>query len=126
MEVAAEEKLRLAPSARRKIAQGRLRILPLPEIQEKLESGLYQSHVFPRGFILTQITNYDRERVLDVVLLVGDGFSEWKREAVERLAEFARREGCVAIEALSRRGLALELKDTGFRTKQVLLRREVR
>jgi Ni,Fe-hydrogenase maturation factor len=115
----------IAPSARRKVASGRLRILTFEEITKKLERGEYQKHAFPLGFVITQISEYENERVLDVMLLLGERFEEWKAELVAHLNAFAKVHGCKAIEAISRLGLEKALKDQRFRKSRVVLRREV-
>lgn len=115
----------IAPSARRKLQSGRLRILSFDEITEKIKRGEYQKHAFPLGFVITQISQYQNERVLDVVLLLGERFGEWKAELVSHLVTFAKAHECKAVEAISRLGLEGALKDQGFRKKKVLLRKEV-
>lgn len=116
----------MKPSAFRKLVSGKLRILPLDEFTEKLRLGLYQEHKFGEDLaVYTQVTVYDTEKVLDVVLLIGEGFPERKAEVVEHLADFARTHGCNAIEAISRRGLEPTLKPLGFRKSRVLLRKDL-
>jgi hypothetical protein len=114
-----------SPSAYRKLANGSLRILPFAEIDAKVRSGAYQYHPFPRGFVLTQVTQYDSERVLDVVLLWGDQFDAWKADVVNHLIEFGRANGCAAVEAIARLGLGKTLKPLGWRRKKILLRKEI-
>jgi hypothetical protein len=113
------------PSARRKLENGSLRILPLKEIERKVMAGEYQFHNFGTCFVWTQIMVYDTEKVLEVVLLLGDGFLEKKEEVVEHLESFGKEHGCKAIEALSRKGLAPTLKPLGWRPKKILLRKEI-
>jgi hypothetical protein len=115
----------LTPSAYRKWASGRLRILPLKEFADKLESGAYQEHLFEGFAVYTQITDYDYEKVLDVVLLIGDGFPGKQWAVLERLVGFAKEHGCSAIEALSRPGLKPMLFPLGFKSKKVQLRKEI-
>jgi hypothetical protein len=68
---------------------------------------------------------YENEKVLEVVLLLGDGFLEKKKEVVEHLEKFGKEHGCKAVEALSRKGLAPTLKPLGWKTKKILLRKEI-
>src|SRR5262245_8879931 len=112
-------------NALRKLGNGSLRILPFDEIDNRVRSGAYQLHDFGTFWTWTQVTDYGNERVLDVVLLLGDGFNERKNGAVARLTDFGREHGCVAIEAISRMGLEPALKPTGFRRKRVLLRKDI-
>ena len=115
----------MKPSAGRKLVSGKLRILPIDEFTAKLQRGEYQEHLFEGFAVYTQITDYSTEKVLDVVLLIGEGFPEKKAEVLERLEDFARLHGCKAIEALSRRGLEPTLKPLGFKNKKVLLRKDI-
>lgn len=114
---------RLSPSALRKLGSGSLRILPLEEIDRKVKAGEYQHHQFGSCFVITQIHDYGYERVLDVVLLLGEGFMEKRREITERLESFAKEHHCIAIEALSRNGLEPAMKPFGWRRKKVILRK---
>ena len=111
--------------ATRKLESGSLRILPPEEIDRKVRSGAYQYHPFGSCFVITQITDYGTEKVLEVVLLLGDQFLEKKEAVVEHLAEFGRSNGCKAVEALSRLGLEPTLKPLGWRRKKVLLRMDI-
>lgn len=115
----------MRPSALRKLASGHLRILPFDEIDRKVRAGEYQYHHFDSCFVITQVSDYRAERLLEVILLFGDGFLDKRQEIDERLVAFAKEQGCKAIESLSRRGLAPAMKSYGWRTKRVLLRREV-
>lgn len=117
----------MRPSAYRKLVSGKLRILPLDEFTEKLRVGMYQEHKFGEDLaVYTQISDYDYEKVLDVVLLIGEGFPEKKEEVVEYLADFARTHGCKAIEAISRKGLEPLLKPLGWKRTRILLRKEIK
>jgi hypothetical protein len=115
----------LRPSALRKVKNGSLRILPFEEIDKKIKAGEYQYHDFQTFGVLTQVTDYGTEKVLDVVLLLGDGFLEKKSEVVAHLVSFGKEHGCKAVEALSRLGLEPTLKPLGFRRTKILLRREI-
>lgn len=83
-----------------------------------------QIHKFPQGFIITQIADRAGERVLHVVWLAGEKFSEWKGEALDALKRFGAEHGCKAIEADCRPGLALALRPK-FRTIKISVRTEI-
>jgi hypothetical protein len=117
--------LSMRPSAYRKLASGRLRILPVAGFAEKLASGDYQEHRFEGFAVYTQITDYNYEKVLDVVLLIGEGFPQQKEAVVSHLVSFGKKHGCKAVEALSRRGLAPMLFQLGFKSKKVQLRKDI-
>jgi hypothetical protein len=112
-------------NALRKLGNGSLRILPFEEIDRKVKCGEYQFHQFGPSFVITQISDYSNERLLEVVLLFGDGFLERREEVTKHLVEFGRKHGCKAIEALSRLGLEPAMKPFGWRKKQVVLRKEI-
>jgi hypothetical protein len=115
----------LKPSALRKVQNGSLRILPFEEIDRKVKAGEYQYHDFQTFGVLTQVVQYEKEKVLEVVLLLGDGFLEKKSEVVAHLVSFGKEHGCKAVEALSRKGLEPTLKPLGFKPKKILLRRDI-
>ena len=69
--------------------------------------------------------DYGHEKVLEVVLLVGDDFLGKKEEVVDHLVEFGRKHGCKAVEALSRIGLEPTLRPLGWHKKKVLLRKDI-
>ena len=102
-----------------------VRFPPHEEVDRKLRSGEWQIHKFPKGFILTEIKQYPKERVLLVHVLVGSGFDEWIDEAWERLKAFGREHGCGAVEAMVRLGLIKKLKPLGFKTTRAELRAKI-
>lgn len=95
------------------------------EMTSKLERGEMQMHKFPLGFIVTQIVEIHRERILHVVLLSGEKLARWKDEALSCLKDFGRQYQCSAIEAHCRPGLAKMLKPLGFRTIKKIMRTEL-
>lgn len=115
----------MRPSAYRKWRDGRLRILPPQEFDEKVRKGEYQEHRFDGFAVYTQITDYDNERVLDVVLLIGEGYLEKKNEVDTHLVAFAKQYGCQAVEALSRPGLETVLKPLGWKRTRIVMRKEI-
>lgn len=83
-----------------------------------------QAHVFPLCAVITQIDNYPEERILHVVLMVGKDLEKWETSVLDRLREFAKQNGCKAIEADCRPGLAKFLKKHGFRRTKIKMRIE--
>jgi len=57
-----------------------------------------------RAVIVTQITNYKRKRVGQVVICVGENVQEWARPALSRIEEWARANGCGGMELVARPG----------------------
>ena len=97
----------------------------MPEFAVKLEKGEYQEHRFEGFAVYTQITDYGYEKVLEVVLLIGEGFPQQKEAVVTHLASFGRAHGCAAVEALARKGLEPALAPLGFKNKKVQLRKDI-
>lgn len=100
-------------------------MLPPEGFAQKLESGAYQEHRFEGFAVYTQITDYDYEKVLDVVLLIGEGFPQQKEAVVDHLVSFGKAHGCQAVEALARRGLEPALLPLGFKNKKIQLRKDI-
>jgi len=113
------------PSALTQLASGKLGVRPVEEIDKEVRSGEYQYHNFGTCHVFTRIANYDYEKVLEVVLLLGDGFLEIKEEVVAHLVSFGKKHGCKAVEAWSRLGLEPTLRPLGWKKKKVLLRKEI-
>lgn len=97
----------------------------MADIDAKVRSGAYQYHHFDNGFVLTTVTQYQNERVLDVVLVLGEKYEDWKEEALNRLTSFGREQGCQALEAVCRKGLEHVLKPLGWKRTKVTLRKEL-
>jgi hypothetical protein len=107
------------------------RIQGIGDYQKLIEEGQAQAHVFSGGFVITEIRDYTlpRERVLNVLLLGGKNLEEWGLRAEARLVEFARVNGCDAIEFACRLGLAAKIKRLGLgytEERRKLLRKELR
>jgi len=96
----------------------------LEELENRVVAGLMQAHALPKGAVITQIDNYPEERVLHVVLLVGKELNSWDVGVLEKLQKFARENGCKAIEADCRPGMAKFLEKHGFRRTKIKMRNE--
>ena len=92
------------------------------EVTALLVSGGMQILKFEHGFILTEIRQFEDEKVLHVYWLGGVRFAEWAAEAVAALRELGARHGCAAIEAHCRPGLARMLKAHAFKTQKITIR----
>jgi hypothetical protein len=57
-----------------------------------------------QGVVVTQIEDRPAQRVLFTLFLAGDSMSEWMDELNVTLEQYARHEGCVAIEFNGRKG----------------------
>lgn len=99
----------------------------LSEYKAKIEMGEAQIHAFAQGFAITEVREYNhpREKVLNVLLLGGRQFDGWKETAHEKLKDFARVNGCSAIEFACRLGLEAKVTELGYRRRRVLMRYEM-
>ena len=95
------------------------------EYKKKIESGEWQLHAFDKGFAVTEIKQYVEEKICLVHLLGGEKFEEWKLQANNRLINFGREQGCKALEAVCRIGLAHKLKPIGWKQHRVMMRYEL-
>ena len=104
---------------------GRIRSVSFEEAERKISLGEWQAHKFNLGVVITEIKQYETERILTVQLLGGEKFDEWKAEANEHLKKFGKLHGCVAIEALCRLGLEKKLAPIGWKRRRVQMRIEL-
>lgn len=109
----------IAKSALRKLAAGP----SLEELNKKVLDGEYQYHNFGRCFVITHIVQYKNERVLEVVILFGEGFLEKREEITNHLVAFGKKNECAAIEATCRPGLQPVMKPFGWKRRKVVLRK---
>ena len=92
-----------------------------------VEEGKAQLFAFGDGFAITEVKEYTypSERVLNVLMLGGRRFDSWKEEADRKLSDFARVNGCNAIEFACRLGLEKKVADLGYRRKRVYMRKNI-
>lgn len=97
------------------------------DYRRMVAEGEAQLHVFKCGFAITEVKEYNHpmERVLNVLLLGGKMFDEWKVEADRKLVEFARVNGCNAIEFACRLGLAEKVSSLGYTKHRIQMRKEL-
>ena len=98
------------------------------DYRQLVADGLAQAHTFDEGFVITQVIAYTSpaEKVLNVMLLGGKNLDNWKARADQALVEFARVNGCQAIEFVCRQGLAEKVKPLGYRSQYATMRKELR
>lgn len=95
------------------------------EYRTKVESGEWQLHEFKNGFLITEVVKFADDKVLMVHLVGGEQFDAWKEEAQERLIKFGREQGCLALEAACRFGMAKKLEPLGWKPWHVMMRKEI-
>jgi hypothetical protein len=84
-----------------------------------IRNGEFQLFRYPKGVVVTQITDHNR---LLVFLLSGEDMDSWKKQATEDLRAFAQSLDIEIVEAYCRPGLKKVLKDLGWIEEQVVLR----
>ena len=84
-----------------------------------IRNGNFQLFRYPKGIVITQITDHQR---LLVFLISGDDFDSWKEEANLDLIAYSKALGISVVEAYCRRGLEKSLKEIGWRTEQIVMR----
>lgn len=99
----------------------------LEDYRRWISEGKAQLHAFSEGFAITEVKDYTypSERVLNVLMLGGKRFDSWKEEADRKLGDFARVNGCQAIEFACRTGLEKKVAELGYRKKRVYMRKEL-
>lgn len=94
----------------------------LDDIVDMINSGTMQSFVEGDTWVITQIIDFPRKRVLEVFLVVGDMSSAL--EIYNRVFAFAREEGCVLVRAFGRDGWQKWAAPRGWRNGQRIYYRE--
>lgn len=69
----------------------------------------------------TEIVVYPRRKHLRIVTLSGSEFEQWMPIADVAMEEFARANGCHALECYARRGFAKRLDGIGYRLRHCAL-----
>jgi hypothetical protein len=92
------------------------------ELLDGIVTGRFQLFRYPKGCVVTKITEHFGRRRLLVFLLSGEDFQEWKHRTTADLKAFARLHGIQVIDAYARLGLEKVLKSEGWRKEQVVLR----
>lgn len=65
------------------------------------------------GAVITAIINYPHQKALKVEWLAGERFGEWSH-LISVLKDFARANGCYAVEIAGRPGVVKAMKQFGF------------
>jgi hypothetical protein len=66
------------------------------------------------GAAVTEVIHYPRKKVLSVVFLSGDQFSEWMPEIDQKFVDFAKVLECDFVEACGRAGWERKVKKLGW------------
>ena len=73
---------------------------------------------------VTQILEYPGSKIAQLVLVGGEGVREWT-DADQVLSQWAREQGCDALEATARPGWMRVIDDTSWHRPLVVLRKEL-
>lgn len=77
------------------------------------------------GAITTEIVIYPQCKHCRVITLAGSNFAEWVELADSTLSEWARNQGCNAIESYVRKGLVPKMEPFGYKHKHCVLVKEL-
>lgn len=77
------------------------------------------------GACTTEIVNYPRRRHCRVITLAGSRAAEWTGQLDTILADWARQQGCSAIEAYVRKGYVPVLAKHGYKHKYSAIIKEI-
>jgi|TARA_R110000822_G_scaffold125010_1_gene259507 hypothetical protein len=75
------------------------------------------------GAATTEVINYPRKKVLSVVFLSGDDFSEWMSQIDQKFIDFAKVLECDFVEACGRAGWERKLKKLGWIKRFTIIER---
>lgn len=86
--------------------------------QGECQLWLVEKDMFIKAAIVTEVLHYPQMRTLNIWLLAGTEFKEFKA-AIASLESYARHNGCTGMEATGRPGLQKLIKDLGFSKARV-------
>lgn len=79
----------------------------------------------PVAAAVTELVRYPRKLVARVILLGGVDFDEWKH-LISGIEDWALTQGCTALEAITRPGMAKRAVDVGFEEKYRVVVKDLR
>jgi hypothetical protein len=77
------------------------------------------------GAITTEIVVYPQCKHCRVITLAGSNFVEWVELADATLSEWAKEQGCNALESYVRKGLVPKMEPFGYKHKHSVLVKEI-
>ena len=75
--------------------------------------------------LTTEIVTYPRKTTCRIVTLGGEGLDEWVEDLLNILEEWAKEQGCVAMETCCRKGFTKKLKKYGYEHAYTVLGKEL-
>ena len=88
------------------------------DILAAIAAGKMQSFVCGDSWVITQVVDFPRARVLEIVAAIGDR-AECLRIHDERILQYARDNDISLIQAYGRRGWLGDARDRGWKVKTV-------
>lgn len=79
----------------------------------------------PVAATVTELVAYPAKNVCRVILLGGKNFDEWKH-LIATIEDFALVNGCTALEAIVRPGMAKRASSVGFESRYTVIRKDLR
>lgn len=73
------------------------------------------------GAVTTEIVIYPRRKHCRVITLAGSDFASWVGLVDDTLSEWAKANGCIAIESYVRKGLVSKMDSFGYKHKHSVL-----
>ncbi|PVX77165.1 hypothetical protein [Paraburkholderia unamae] len=70
---------------------------------------------------ITRLCNYPKQRVCTIRIVTGTNAAEWQDQAMPVIRQWAKANGCAAMELCARKGWARRLKKQGFEMTHVYL-----
>lgn len=95
----------------------------LDDLIEAINGGKMQSFVFQDSWMITQIIDFPRKRVCEIVYMMGHMEDFWTLE--RKVTAFAEEHNCDFIRSFSRIGFTEAMKAAGARPMQRVFMREV-
>lgn len=95
----------------------------LEDILDAINAGKMQSFAEGDTWCVTQIEQYPRRKVLDIVYVVGD-INEVDA-GYRRIIDFACAQGCSIIRAYGRIGWSKFLRERGWEPQSILFHKEI-
>lgn len=95
----------------------------IEDIQQAIARGQMQCFVTGDSFVITEVTQYPRKRILNVFLAVGDISVV---DLIPKLESFAREAGCDGMQTLGRAGWKRILPQRGWHQSHTLFTYDLR
>lgn len=79
----------------------------------------------PKAFMITEVNQYPRKKVIRVLMLSGIEMAAWKESVIKTLTIWGKKIGATGIEVIGRKGWERELQADGFKVIHTTLLKEI-